>query len=96
MKGLTSEKSASTGHAWLKCSMPSFPIGGAFDGVTGLFPDSSGPSSLTSSDPFNPLGHSPCCLIPPIERSTFTTNSSFNIQRLITASSSFSVRLLPS
>jgi hypothetical protein len=46
----------STDHEWLKCSTHSSPISGAFDGVTGLFPDSSGPSahttSLTSSDPF--------------------------------------------
>jgi hypothetical protein len=64
MKVLTFEKSASTDHQWLKWSMPSSPISGAFDGVTGLFTDSSGLSSratsLTSSDPFNPLGHPPC------------------------------------
>jgi hypothetical protein len=79
--------------------MPSFPISGAFDGVTGLFSDYSGGSSratsLTSSDLFNLLGHSPCCLIPPIQRSTFTfaTNSSFNIQHLIAANSSVRVGL---
>jgi hypothetical protein len=77
--------------------MPSFPVSGAFDGVTGLFPDSSRrcprTTSLTSSDPFNPVGHSSCCLIRPIERSTFTANSSFNIQRLIAANSWFRVGL---
>ena len=97
MKVLTSEKSASTDHAWLKCLMPSFPINGAFDGVTGLFPDSSERSSrstsLTSSDPFNPLGHSTCCLIPTIQRSTFTADLFFNIQPLIAADSSFRVGL---
>jgi hypothetical protein len=76
MKVLTFEKSASNDHQWLKCPMPSAPIIGAFDGVTGLFTDSSGrysrATSLTSSDPFNPRGHSPCCLIPTIQRSTFT------------------------
>jgi hypothetical protein len=66
---------------------------------TRLFPDSSGRSShatsLTSSDLFNPVGHSPCCLISPIEHATFTftANSSFNIQHLIAANSSFRVRL---
>jgi hypothetical protein len=65
-----------------------------------VFPDSSGRSSLatslTSSDPFNLVGHSPCYLIPSIEHSTITTNSSFNIRRLIAANSSFRVRLPPS
>jgi hypothetical protein len=77
--------------------MPYFPISGAFHSVTCLFSDSSGRSwratSLISSDPFNLFGHPPCCLIQPIERSTFTVNSSFNIQRLIAANSSFSARL---
>jgi hypothetical protein len=63
MKALISEKCASTHHESLKYSMPSFPINGAFDGVTGFFPDSSARSSratlLTSAEPFNPLGHSP-------------------------------------
>jgi hypothetical protein len=75
--------------------MPFFPISGAFDGVTGLFTDSSGRSSratsLTSSDPFDPLGHFPCCLIPMIQRSTFTADLFFNIQPLIAAKSSFRV-----
>jgi hypothetical protein len=96
-ESFTFEKSASTDHQWLKCSMPSSPISDAFEGVTCLFPDSSGRSyratSLTSSDRFNPLGHSPCCLIPPTERSAFTANSSFNIQHLIDANFSFMVGL---
>jgi hypothetical protein len=89
MKVWTSEKSVLTDHQWLKCSVPSFLMSGAFDNVTGFFPDSCGPSSratwLTSSDPFNPLGHSPCCLIPPIEHATFTAKSPFSVLRLITA-----------
>jgi hypothetical protein len=97
MKVLTFEKSASADHQWLKCSMPYFPISGAFDGVTGLFPDSSGRSaratSLTSSDPFNPLGHSTCCLIPMSQRSAFTADLFFSIQPLIAAKPLFSVGL---
>jgi hypothetical protein len=73
----------SVDHECLKCSVPSAPINGAFDGVTGLFPDSSGRSSratsLTSSDRFNPLRHSPCCLIPTIQRSTFTADLFFSL-----------------
>jgi hypothetical protein len=61
MKVLTFEKSPSTDHQWFKCSMPSSPVSGAFDGVTGLFTDSSERSSratsLTPSNPFNPFGH---------------------------------------
>jgi hypothetical protein len=53
------------------------------DGVTPLCLDSSGrfsrSASLTSSDLFNPLGHSPFCLIPPIERATFTPDSPFDV-----------------
>jgi hypothetical protein len=97
MKVLTFEKSTSTDHQWFKCSMPSFPISRAFDAVTGLFPDSSERSSraisLTSSDPANPLCHSPCCLIPRIQRSTFTTDLFFNIPPLIAANSLFRIGL---
>jgi hypothetical protein len=97
MRVLAFEKSASTDHQWLKCSITFFPISGAFDGVTGLFPDSSGRSpratSLTSSDPFNPLGHSTCCLIPTIQRSAFTGDLFFSIQPLIADNSSFRVGL---
>jgi hypothetical protein len=99
MKVLTSEKSTSTDHQWLKCSMPSFPIpvSAAFHRVTGHFPDSSGRSSratsLTSSDLFNPLGHSACCLIPTIQRSAFTADLFFGIQTLIAPDSSFRVGL---
>jgi hypothetical protein len=78
--------------------MPFFPISGAFDGVTRLFPDSSGRSlratsltSPTSPDPFNPLGYSSCCLIPTIQRSTFTADLFFSIQPLIAAKASFRV-----
>jgi hypothetical protein len=77
--------------------LDAFPISGAFAAVTGLFPDlsrwSSRANSLTLSDLFNPLGHSPYRLIPPIEPSTFTANSSFNIQRLISTNSWFRVGL---
>jgi hypothetical protein len=94
---MTFEKSTSADHQWVKCSMPSFPISGVFDGLNGRFPDSSGRSSratsLTLSDLFNPLGHSPCCLIPTIQRSTFTTDLFFSIQSLIAANSSFRVGL---
>jgi hypothetical protein len=66
MKVLTFKKSTAVDHQWVKYSVPSFPISGAFDGVTGLFPDSSERSSratsLTSSDPFSPLCHSPAAL----------------------------------
>jgi hypothetical protein len=75
--------------------MPFFPLSGAFDGATGLLPDSSERSSratsLTSSNLFNPLGHFPCCLIPTIQRSTFTIDLFFNIQPLIAANSSFRI-----
>jgi hypothetical protein len=95
MKVLKSEKSTSADHEWLNYSIPSVPINGAFDGVTGVFPDSSERSSratsLTSSDSFNPLGYSSCCLIPTIQRSTFTADLFFNIQPLIAAQSSFRV-----
>jgi hypothetical protein len=95
MKVLTFIKSPSADHEWLKCSMPSFPISGVFDGLKGLFPDSSGRSSRatspTSSDRFNPLRHSPCCLIPTIRCSTFTTDLCFSIQPLIAADSSFRI-----
>jgi hypothetical protein len=86
MKVLTSEKSASADYESLNCSMPSFPITGAFDGVRGLSSDSSRRSSratrltsLTSSDPFNPLGHSHCYLIPLIQHGTFTADSPFDV-----------------
>jgi hypothetical protein len=85
MKVLTFEKSTSDDHQWVKCLMASFPIpiSDAFHGVTGLFPDSSGRSSRAtspiSSDRFNPLGHSPCCLIRSIEEATFTAESRFNV-----------------
>jgi hypothetical protein len=45
------------------------------------------------SDSFNPLGHSPCCLIPTIQRSAFTADLFFSIQPLIAADSSFRVGL---
>jgi hypothetical protein len=89
MKVATSPKAISTDYEWLKCSMPSFPISDAVDNVTKPFPDSSGRSpratSLTSYDSFNPLGHSPCCLIPPIRHATFTVDSPFNFRGPITA-----------
>jgi hypothetical protein len=73
--------------------MPSFPISGDFDSVTGLFLDSSGQSSpgtsLTSPNLFNPLGHSTGCLIPAIQHSAFTADLFFSIQPLIAANSSF-------
>jgi hypothetical protein len=97
MKVLTFIKSISADHDWLKCLMPSFPISGVFDGLKGLFPDSSGRSSrgtsLTSSGRVNPLGHSPCCLIPTSQNSTFTTDLFFSIQPLIAADSLFRIGL---
>jgi hypothetical protein len=54
---------------------------------------SSRATSLTSSDTFNPLGHFPCCLIPTIQHSTFTTDLFFSIRPLIAVNSSFTVGL---
>jgi hypothetical protein len=50
---------------------------------------------LTSSFPSIPAAIAPGCLIPPIDHSTFSADSSFDFQPLITAKSSFSVGLPP-
>jgi hypothetical protein len=84
------------------------PISDVFGRVTGLLPDLPGrcsyATSLTLSSPFNSPRHPLAWLIPSIDHLPFTadilglitSDSSFDIQCLIAANSSLSVRLPPS